>query len=450
MLSLAACAVRAPAAFDATSPLSPDGPIAPASPALALAEDPPLPGEPVDGWIGLGDAPDGAPLTVEDAVAAALAAHPDLRAAAADVEAARALRVVAGRVPDPSIEAEWLPGEELEGTVAVDVTDLVIAPMRVGVADATLEAERARAAAAAIRLAHDVRVAVYEVAAAEEELAIAQRALDAQAAARDTARALLAAGNVPALDAAAREVAYEKARVAVADLEQRRNEARVRFATLVPGEWAIAPLAPVRADAVADDAEARAVAANLELAARRHELTSLGRAAGVAAAGAWPEVEVGVRGVREADGEWAIGGVVEATIPVFGQGVAARGAVVARLDAARARAESEALAVRAATRLAADRVRAADARAAHLRDVVLPLQRRVSAETLRQYDAMQLGIFALLDAQRAELDVARAEVEARRAAWVARCALDALLAGVRVDAGPVSVSLADSPTSGGH
>jgi cobalt-zinc-cadmium efflux system outer membrane protein len=62
----------------------------------------------------------------------------------------------------------------------------------------------------------------------------------------------------------------------------------------------------------------------------------------------------------------------------------------------------------------------------------VPAQARVTAQTLLQYNAMQLGIFQLLEARREEFDVELAYVETLREYWSASAELDAVLAGTRV------------------
>jgi hypothetical protein len=76
----------------------------------ALREDPPLPGEPLDGWPGLGEPPaEGPTWTVEDAVALALARSPSLSAARREVEAARSDRAAAGGWRTRGWGSRWSP-----------------------------------------------------------------------------------------------------------------------------------------------------------------------------------------------------------------------------------------------------------------------------------------------------------------------------------------------------
>jgi outer membrane protein TolC len=77
----------------------------------------------------------------------------------------------------------------------------------------------------------------------------------------------------------------------------------------------------------------------------------------------------------------------------------------------------------------------------------------VVEQTLLQYNAMQLGIFELLEARREQLGSELAYVETLREYWTSTAELDALLVGRRVSpasAGTGVVMDARSEPRGGH
>ena len=92
--------------------------------------------------------------------------------------------------------------------------------------------------------------------------------------------------------------------------------------------------------------------------------------------------------------------------------------------------------IQSAAREARARLVSAHDRALHFETVVLPARARVSRQTLLQYNAMQVGIYQLLDARREELEARGDLADLLAERWTAQAALDALLAGVRVDAAP--------------
>lgn len=439
--------------------------------AVALAGDPPLPGESTEGWEGLAEAPtpEGRRLTLDAALALARARNPTVLGARHDAEAARWSAAQGGRPPNPSVEVEASPGPdvfEVEGGVELGLTDALLAPGRGRAFRSIAEAERHRAAEALARLTYDVTAAYYGAGAAEARLGVAQRALDALAAAREVAEARVASGNGPALEAAAHTAAYERTRGEVAALELAREAARERLNGLVglvgpDTGWTLGDGLPPVPDAVdvADADEEEALAASHALAAARARLDALARQGALARAEKGvPDVSVALRGAwegapgaREA-GEWRAAVGLHATLPVFDGGRAEGRAWDARFDAEAARARGLVAETASAVRSARARLVTAHARALHERDVVLPAHRRLTRETLLHYNAMQLGVYELLQARAAELAAELAHLETLRELWTAKAALDALLAGARVEGGgdTGAIQLGGAPAGGGH
>ena len=96
------------------------------------------------------------------------------------------------------------------------------------------------------------------------------------------------------------------------------------------------------------------------------------------------------------------------------------------------------------------RVVSAHARARQYQDVILPAQHRVTEQTLLQYNAMQLGIFQLLEARQAELRVELEHVETLREYWTAAAELRALLAGGHVMPEPPERSAGEGAAARGE
>ena len=315
--------------------------------------------------------------------------------------------------------------------------------MRRGAARAELEATRLRAASAALDLAHDTRVAFYDYQAAEQILGLARTGLEAVAASHDIAQRLHEAGNITDLALASERALYEEARLAVADAELAALEQRERLAVLMGladarTDWRLAgrlpePPAPAEHRDHGEAARAtlaqRALARDLALRALEQRRIAASRRANLARTeGLVPELRAGVMVERE-DEPWDVGPVVGLALPLFdhGQGrVAAARAELRQIDRAHA---AQALRVRAAVRVAQSRLLAAERRVGHYREVLLPLAEQVVDETQRQYNAMQVGVFQLIDARRRQIETGRAYVLALRDYWQARAALDQLLAG---------------------
>lgn len=391
-----------------------------------------------------------APLDADAAVRIALLNNRALRAELRELGVARGRLVQAGLLPNPRVGVELLPERNtaVELRVEYDLRGLLLAPIASRAAESEVTAARLDAAAAVVSLGFEARAAFYAMQAAEQRLAVAQRALDAWAAGRDFARALSAAGNLPPLDATTQEAAYQEARVEVAELELEvldRREALHRLLGLHGDEtrWtARGALAPIpEALTIPERAESQALRASLDGAAMRARLEGLARRAGVArVAGLVPELSADLHvltgdpaqsGVAGAGG-WNLGAGVTLGLPLFDRQQGRVRELAAEFDGLMERYVGLAIDLRSEVREARNRLASTHARARQYDAVILPARAQVLEQTVLQYNAMQTGVLQLLEARRAQLQSELAAVEARRAYWTAAAAFEALLAGARV------------------
>jgi outer membrane protein TolC len=245
------------------------------------------------------------------------------------------------------------------------------------------------------------------------------------------------AGNVPTLAALNQRALYEESRVSLARAELRENTARQRLSVAMglhgaeSAAWkALASLPePPEKELDVSDVERRAVKASLDLELLRTTKDAFGRAADSAAArGIVPEISAGVRAEREGE-QWGVGPQVGLEIPIFYQGQGEVGAAEAKMKEADAKLEATAVRVRASAHALAARLAGARSAALFYRDTLVPLRKKIVAETLLQYNAMSIGAFELVAAKRSELEAERASAEALADYWAARAELDLLLKG---------------------
>jgi cobalt-zinc-cadmium efflux system outer membrane protein len=392
------------------------------------------------------------PLDAEGAVRVALLDNRELRARLREIGIARGQWLQAGLLPNPRAEAELLPerNTRVELRLEYDLTRAVLAPLAARAAAPELDAARSRAAAFVVSLGYRVRAGFYRLEAAEQRLAITQRGLEVLAVRHDTARAQVQAGNVPELDVATEEVAYERARIGVARCElevatERENLQRLLGLHGTATAWRVRGELPPVAEvpALGGDLERRALMANLLLLERRQRLEALARRAGWTRAAGWiPDISVDVHGLHGdpdenpvSDSDWRFGAGVSLEIPLFDRRQGTAASLEAEFDASLETYYATAVEVRSAAREVQNRVSSSHARARQYQHVILPAQRRVTEQTLLQYNAMQLGILQLLEARQAELDVELDYVGTLREYWTAMAELGALLAGQHMLAG---------------
>jgi len=405
-------------------------------------------------------------LTSDAAVQVALLNNRHLQATYEDLGLAQAALVQAGLLANPVFGAGvlWPLGggaPDLRFRAAFEFLDVLYVPLRRRVAASEYEAARARAASAVLALAGRTRVAFVRAQADAARLAAQRRIVGAAEAGYTASRLLRDAGNVTAVDLLAEQALYEDARLELVALEARAAESRDAFARLLglagpaaslrlAGALPPVPAAPdepfVSRDAAGEPVldvaaiERAAVAASLDLAAARADLDAAARRAGVARPeSVLPSLSSGGE-LERSDGEWEAGPEASVRLPLFDAGQARRAAAQSDLRRRIALYEATAVDVRASARTLAARVAAARRTAVQYQTVVLPLRAELVRQTLLQYNAMQVGVFNLLQAQQLEAAAVRRTVDAVEAYWTTRADLDLLLAGVAPDVSAGAVS----------
>lgn len=390
------------------------------------------------------------PLTADAAVRVAMLNNRSVRAQLRELGIARGQLLQAGILPNPTVEVEALPERNslYEFRLEYDITSLIFAPLQAKASTADLEAARYRAASAVVQLAYDVRSAFYALQAAEQQLAVSQRALDAFAAGRDAAVSLFEAGNIPAFESSSQIAAYERARISVAQIELELAERRETMQRLLglhgkDTEWTLQKALPTVPEKITlpENPETRALEANLDLASTRSQLEAIAQRTGLARLGGWlPEIALDVHSLysrpedipaSDNDEPWRFGGGISLSIPIFDRKQGTASAYAAEFDGLLERYHGMAVDLRSAVRDARNRLVSAHARARQFQQVIVPAQQAVMEQTLLQYNAMQIGVFQLLQARRDQLDIELSYVETLREYWSASAAVDALLAGGR-------------------
>ncbi len=403
----------------------------------------------------------------DEAVRIALLANRSITASYAELGLHSADLAQASLWANPILDVGLLffdDGTEIDLGLSQSFVDVFLRPGRTAVAEHELEAARARVARGIVAHAFRTRRAHVSAVAARTRVEMETRRAAAAESAVDLARRLHDAGSFTA-----REVALEEAELAVRLLE--RSAAESAFLAIREeltrelGLWGDAANYEIAGALRADPAsgldlervESRAISASLDLAERRAHAAALARAAGVATLEArLPGASLGVGAMKDHDtSDWGVGPRGSIGIPLGDSGGARRFAAESALAVAEADHYARAVLVRSYARTFRDRLRALDADARFARDVHVPAERRVVEETLRNYNAMQVGAFDVLRAQGIEIGAERHALALLAEAWKARLDLEELYAGranderIEVD-GQASARLAARTAQGGH
>lgn len=388
----------------------------------------------------------GAPLDVEGAVQVALLNNQALQAEFEQLGVARSRLVAALRLPNPTIDAalRYTGGGADDPAVDVDalidITGLIFMPARGGAANSAFDAARLTVTGRVLDVAFETRVAYYAYQAAEQTLELRHSIVAALGASYDVAQKLHDAGNLTDLNLASERAMYEEARIAFtaaeADVRARREDLNTWMGLWgqAGADWKLAGRLSAPDEREIDTAhlEARATKNSIDLEARRRRFTAAAKTANVRRISGWlPELRAGVSAEREIDGDarWSVGPAVALEVPLLYQGAGETGVALAQMRREQRLYNDVAIRIRAAARSAASRLTAAAKSAAYYQKVLLPLRQQVVDETQLQLNAMNVGVFQLLQAKRDQIETARSYVETLRTYWTARAEVDQLLAG---------------------
>lgn len=382
-------------------------------------------------------------LTRARAIEIALVNSPALQVTYEELGIAQADLVQAGLLQNPSLGLDFgfiLSGvgvNELTANLVQTFLDSLLLPLRRELAAARFAAEVRRVSQAALDTAAEVSAALAAVQARVRLLALQRDVVETYWAASELAARQREAGNVTALFVLEERGAYEQARLELAADELALVEDRERLNRLLGlwgprTEWTLAgELPPLPAgEPDLEGLEALAIRERLDLAAARGEVALFEKAFDVASVTrAFGPVEVGAEYHRDPDGPQLLGPTLRLELPIFDQ----RQAVIARVQAqarqARRRVEALAVETRSEVRLARTRLLAARRVVEHYRDVLGPVRRAEVEQTRLQYNAMQVGLYALVAARREEVEARRGELVALREYWEARAGLERAVGG---------------------
>jgi outer membrane protein, heavy metal efflux system len=400
-------------------------------------------------------------LTADQAVQIALLNNRRLQATYERLHIAQANLVQAGLLKNPVFHAElrFLEGTPagkdpiLEMAVAQSFLDILMIPLRKRLARTQLEAVKADVTSLIMDLSARVKIAFYAFQASAQTLRMQREILAATEASFEMASRLHKAGNITDLSLANERALYEQSKLAVASAELSMAEAGERMNSLMglwgkETQWNVVPHLPGIPQNPIDlfDVERRAVASSQDLIILQEKMRVVAARTGIDTSKLlFPDFELGVASEREADGVWNIGPSIAFAFPVFDWGRARRASGLGQLRRLWNQYTALAVELRSAVRVARHRLLNARRQCEYYRRVVLPLAEQITLETQLQYNAMQLGVFQLLQAKQREINIRQRYILAQRDYWIARTELEQILAGRLIQQSALSTAISVDP-----
>ncbi|MFC5477125.1 TolC family protein [Massilia suwonensis] len=391
------------------------------------------------------------PLSADDAVRVALLNNRGLRASLAGLGVAEADLVQAGRMSNPSFSFSRMSGggeTEIERSVIFDLVGLVTIPIRRDIEARRFESAKLVAALDAVNLAADTRKAWFRAVAASQSTRYAEQVREAAQASAELAQRMARVGNLSALDQAREQAFSAEATAQLARARHNATAAREQLARLM-GVWGehTAFQLPERlpdlpaAPREATNIESLAMQQRLDVRLSKVDTESTARALGLTKATGFINVlDAGYANASKSGTPRENGYEVELALPIFDWG----GARVAKAQSlymqAVHRTAHAATVARSQVREAYSAYRTTYDLSKQYRDEVVPLQKKISEETLLRYNGMLASVFELLADARTQVTGVNAAIQAQRDYWIAETDLQAAING----SGGASVSLGAS------
>lgn len=391
------------------------------------------------------------PLSADDAVRIALLNNRGLRASLAGLGVAEADLVQAGRMSNPSFSFGRMSGggeTEIDRSVMFDLVGLVTIPIRRDIEARRFESAKLVAALDAVKLAADTRKAWFTAVAASQSARYADQVREAAQASAELAQRMARVGNLSALDQAREQAFSAEATAQLARARHNATAAREQLARLM-GVWGehTAFQLPERlpdlpaAPREAANIESLAMEQRLDVRLSRLDTESTARALGLTKATGFINVlDAGYANTSKSGSPRENGYEVELVLPIFDWG----GARVAKAQSlymqAVHRTAHTATVARSQVREAYSAYRTTYDLSKQYRDEVVPLQKKISEETLLRYNGMLASVFELLADARTQVTGVNAAIQAQRDYWLAETDLQAAING----SGGASVSLGAS------
>lgn len=384
---------------------------------------------------------DGA-LTQERVVQIALLNNRNLQASYEDLGIAKANLAQASLLRNPIFALAYRFPTQAMASDLVDMDlvqnflEMLLIPVKKRAACAEIEATKSMLIGKILDVIAEAKIAFYALQAAQHTLELKNQIFFAAELSYEAAQKLFAAGNLRDLEVSQERLLYEQSKLELAIcetvvLEQRERLNRVMGLWGCQIDWALTSISlqvpdveegydTIENDAIARSVDLKMVCADLMATAAIFGMDTTRIV--------FPQFDMGVSSELE-DRIWYVGPAFNIPIPLFDFGQAnsakAKAAIMQQWNTYSALAVE----VRSRARSARFHCLNAFAQARYLEQVITPLSEQMTHQVLLQNNAMQKGVFHLLEAKRRELETKIQTVEQQKEYWTCKVVLQTLLSG---------------------
>jgi outer membrane protein TolC len=390
------------------------------------------------------------PLDMDGAVRVALLANPGLQAGYWQVGIAQADLVQASRLHNPSFQFKRTAGGgdiEIERTLTFNLIGVLTTPLASRLEARRFEQVKLEVAAAIEQHALETRRAWVEAVAAAQALDYARQVDAAAQAGADLAGRMAKAGNMSQLALARQqlfqaETAAALARAAKASMATRETLTRLLGLWGQDAQYTLPDHLPELPPAPAELAEVERMALEGRLDVRAARLDAEATASNLGLTRATRFInalDLGAVDQRNSGQPKAHGYELTLELPLFDWGGARSAKAEAIYMQAVNRVAQAALTARSEARAGYLGYRNSYELAAHYRDTIIPLRKRISREVLLRYNGMLASSLDLLADSREQAAAVSSYIDALKDFWTAQAQLEAAL-GTRLAAQPAATA----------
>lgn len=314
--------------------------------------------------------------------------------------------------------------------------EILLIPLKKRMAQAELDVTKSMIITQILDVIAETKIVFYTLQSAEQIWHLKKQILLATELSYEAAQRLFEVGNITDLEKSIERSIYEQAKLEVASWEINVLEAREKLNVLMglwgrQIDWKISFNFPKLPEEEGDfkNIENEVIANSIDLKIASQELLAIAAGLGIDTTKlVLPQLNVGISSERD-DSVWFVGPSFNLAIPFFDFGQANSAKAQAKILQHWNQYTSLAVEIRSKARSSRFTLLNTFRQSQYLQKVMVPLAEQITFSTLLQHNAMQLGVFRLLQAKQRELEKKIQYVHMQRDYWISKTELQILLNG---------------------
>ena len=400
------------------------------------------------------------PLTWNNAQQIALLASYDIQLILAELGASYGQAMQQSLLSNPFIETVIIPEEEgvaQEFELRWDIASLFSLPSQQDRAEAQIAFAKQQTIAKIYKSLYSLYMQWLDAIALGQQLGIEERSMEAIEAAFLSAQEMHRVGNITDLQLYETQITMQLAALRLNQLTLNTQNAQERLALMLGVDKSALNL-PLTLPKISSTAAntvhftQQALDNNLQMKQIIQLENSIEAALSKHSVDRGiPDLEVGAVYEKTPDSDAEIGGIVEYTIPIFDTGAHKKAVLTHQLRALKIRKNQLKNRILTTSFAAQRELENARATMEKLLDEVTPIQIGIETESLKFYNAMQIGVFKLLNAFKQGNEKRLGFVALLKQYWISRGTLESIRLGILPEQNMVRVPTAQAAEDeGGH